>query len=196
MNDDSMQLVLASQSPRRSEILTTAGFSFCVRVSPAEEHPDFSLAPEEIVMRLATEKARAVTERPGEVILAADTVVVLDGGVLGKPKGREDAANMLHRLSGRTHEVYTGVCLLGEQEESRFFAKTDVTFFPLSAKEIADYLSTGEPFDKAGSYGIQGRGAVLVQGICGDYFNVMGLPIAQTARALKSFGVVPQGVEL
>ncbi|MDR1629722.1 MAG: Maf family protein [Oscillospiraceae bacterium] len=187
-----MQLVLASQSPRRSEILTNAGYSFCVRVSQTAENPDFSLAPGEIVTALAAEKARAAERQPGEVILAADTVVVLDGAVLGKPKNKEDAAAMLACLSGRAHEVYTGVCLLGQEDERCFFVKTEVTFYSLGRQEIADYIDTGEPFDKAGAYGIQGRGAVLVEHICGDYFNVMGLPIAQTSRELKRFDIVPR----
>ncbi|MBR5991685.1 MAG: septum formation protein Maf, partial [Clostridia bacterium] len=123
--------------------------------------------------------------------LAADTIVVLDGEVLLKPKDAADARAMLSKLSGKTHTVFTGVAIMTERETRSFVESTDVTFFELTDEEIDDYIATGEPLDKAGAYGIQGRGSLLVKSINGDYFNVVGLPTAPVARLLKEFGVLP-----
>lgn len=122
----------------------------------------------------------------GDIVLGSDTIVVLDGQIMGKPKDAEDAARMLRGLSGRTHHVYTGVALLSAKRQDVFYSVTEVEFYPLTEEEIQNYIATGEPMDKAGAYGIQGRGAVLVKGIRGDYFTVVGLPVAETARHLKA----------
>lgn len=146
--------------------------------------------PELAVEELAARKAHAAvaSRKECEMIVGADTVVVLDGVIYGKPKDREEAFSMLSLLSGRTHRVYTGVCILGpDGRELRFHEAADVEFYPLSTVEIWDYISTGEPVDKAGAYGIQGRGAVLVRRINGDFYNVMGLPIARVVRELNNF---------
>ena len=181
-----MSLILASASPRRRELLQTAGIAFTVRVSEAEEHIESGTAPQEAVMQLARQKAEAVAEAyPQELVLGADTVVVYDGAILGKPADEADAVQMLQMLSGKTHTVYTGVCLAQNGLAETFFEQTDVTFYPLTQEEIEQYVATGEPMDKAGAYGIQGRGCTLVQSICGDYFNVVGLPVAAVCRRLR-----------
>lgn len=190
-----MKLVLASASPRRREILENLGFAFTVRPSNAEEIIGENQTPSETVESLAFQKAQSVakTAADGEIVLGADTVVVYDGKILGKPHDRRDAENMLHLLSGKTHEVYTGVCLADRNGVlNSFSACTKVTFYPLSDEEIARYVDSGEPMDKAGSYGIQGKGCYLVEGIDGDYFNVVGLPAARTARALNTFNIFQQ----
>lgn len=189
-----MKLVLASRSPRRSEILENAGFSFAVRTSDGDESPNLDLPFGEMVMSLASEKLVGIKRQADEVLLAADTIVVLDNSVLGKPLDRADGVRMLRSLSGRDHLVYTGVSLDGEKGRESFYSCTSVRFYSLSESEIQDYLDTGEPFDKAGAYGIQGRGSLLVEEIKGDFFNVMGLPIAKTARLLKDFGVFPDKI--
>lgn len=181
-----MSLILASASPRRRELLQTAGIAFTVRVSEAEEHIESGTAPQEAVMQLARQKAEAVAKAyPRELVLGADTVVVYDGAILGKPADEADAVRMLQMLSGKTHTVYTGVCLVQNGQAETFFEQTDVTFYPLTQEEIEQYVATGEPMDKAGAYGIQGRGCTLVQSICGDYFNVVGLPVAAVCRRLR-----------
>lgn len=182
-----MSLVLASASPRRRELMARAGLSFTVRVSEAEEVIPPGTPPHEAVMLLAQQKAAAVAKDcPEDTVIGADTVVVYDGKILGKPTDAADAAQMLRMLSGKTHTVYTGVCIAKHTDAQTFFEQTDVTFYPLTAEEIAAYIATGEPMDKAGAYGIQGRGCTLVQGIRGDYFNVVGLPIAALYRRLKT----------
>ena len=160
---------------------------FTVRVSDADESAPADLDPPALVELLAARKGGAVfaESAPGDTVIAADTVVVVDGEVLGKPRSPEEAARMLRRLSGRTHSVYTGVYLRRGNRTVSFACETAVTFYPLSEEEIAAYIATGEPFDKAGGYGIQGRGALLVKGIEGDYCNVVGLPVAEVSRALK-----------
>lgn len=180
------RLVLASQSPRRAEILETAGYEFTVRTADTDETLEEALTPAEAVETLARRKALAVDLQRDERILAADTVVALDGEILGKPKDRADAKRMLRLLSGRTHEVYTGVCLRTADLTDVFSVCTRVTFHALSDLEIEGYLATGEPFDKAGAYGVQGRGCVLVQKIEGDYFNVVGLPVSEVHRRILS----------
>ena len=161
--------------------------------SPIRRYPDLAIhrilsdlvAGEEPEL-LARRKARAALAcAPGRLIVAADTLVAVDGTALGKPKSREEACAMLRRLSGRTHQVYTGVCVLRGEKCLSFTQCTQVTFYPLSEEEIRRYADTGEPMDKAGAYGIQGRGALLAEKIDGDYFNVVGLPVARLARALS-----------
>lgn len=185
-----MNLILASGSPRRRELLTQIGLTFSVHPADVDETLDPAWTAREAVERLSARKAEAVAaEFPDDLILAADTVVSLDEKILGKPKTPEDAAAMLSALSGRSHKVYTGFTLRrGEKTVTRSEA-TAVTFRPLTRDEIAAYIATGEPMDKAGAYGIQGLGGVLITGIEGDYFNVMGLPICALSQALgEEFG--------
>lgn len=184
-----MALILASGSPRRKELLSLITPDFEIRVSAAEEKVDPSLSPDETVCSLAAQKAAAVEPSlsDGDVLIAADTVVYIDGGILGKPHSREEAFSMLAALSGRKHTVYTGVCISDGKKRVSFAERTEVEFFALTAGEINAYIDTGEPFDKAGAYGIQGRGALLVKGIEGDYYNVMGFPVARASRELAAF---------
>lgn len=187
-----MDIILASQSPRRKVLLERMGLAGFKTVSPdIDERLFHDLPPEELVRRLSAEKAAAVAKRAGSdaLVIAADTVVSMDGSVLGKPEDELDAFKMLSALSGVRHQVYTGVTVLrGEQKETAHEV-TDVTFRELSVTEIERYLKTGEYADKAGGYGIQGYGALLVEGISGDYFNVVGLPICRLGRMLERFGV-------
>lgn len=188
-----MDIILASGSPRRRELLTQMGLSFRVVVSDADETVDKSLSPAEQVSLISRRKAGAVAEAvgPDALVIAADTIVALEGQVMGKPHSRAEAAEMLSRLSGRTHEVYTGFTLqLGERVITQA-ERTAVTFRDLTQSEIEAYVDTGEPMDKAGAYGIQGLGSLLVSGIRGDYFNVMGLPVCRLGQALKEFGLDP-----
>ena len=184
-------LVLASGSPRRREILERLGYSFVVRPVDIDETPMPGEAAEGYVARLAREKARA-DARPGEVILAADTVVALDGDLLGKPRDAAEAADMLRRLSGREHEVSTGVGVLQVDADKLTTAveTTTVRFAPLKPAEIAWYVASGEPMDKAGAYAIQGLGTVFVEAIAGNYSNVVGLPVPVVYRLLAESGQV------
>ena len=189
-----MKLILASQSPRRRELLGLMGFSdFIVRPARGEERADPGLAPDRLVETLSRQKAREVAAGagPDDVIVAADTVVAADGRILGKPRDEADARAMLTLLSGRTHAVYTGFTVRRGGREVTGHETTEVVFRPLTGEEIDAYVATGEPMDKAGAYGIQGRGCVLVERICGDYFNVMGLPVCRLAGVLRSFGLDP-----
>ena len=181
-------LVLASQSPRRSEILAQAGLPFTVRVSGVEEIRQPAESPEDYVRRLAQDKARAAVSSPAEFVLAADTVVVVDGSVLEKPVSSSDAEAMLRRLSGRSHAVLTGVCLLHDGVERAQVESTRVFFSSLSEDEIRDYCASGEPMDKAGAYAIQGLASKFIQRIEGCYFNVVGLPISLVYRLLQDAG--------
>lgn len=182
------KLILASASPRRKELLGLAGFEFEVVTSSVDEVIDPTLRPHELVVSLASQKARDVASKhTGKTVIGADTVVVLDGRVLGKPKNEQDAVHMLKALSGKTHEVYTGVYLVNGEKEMGFFECTKVKFCTLTDERIAAYVSTGEPMDKAGSYGIQGKGCVLVEGIEGDYFNVVGFPVSRFCREIDKF---------
>ena len=171
-------LVLASQSPRRSEILRQAGIPFTVRAAAVDETPLAGEKPEEYVVRLAELKALAVPAAPDETVLGADTTVVIDGEMLGKPADAAGARRMLERLSGRQHEVITGVCLKRGVEVVRDCAATKVWFAPMSAREIEEYVASGEPMDKAGAYAIQGLASKFIEKIDGCYFNVVGLPVA------------------
>jgi septum formation protein len=180
------KLVLASASPRRQEILACAGISFTVRSAPVPEEHDGSEAPADLVRRLALEKAFAVPCAADEIVLAADTVVVLGDRILGKPKDASDASRMLSLLSGREHEVITGICLRHARGAISDQARTRVRFVALTPAEIAAYVATGEPADKAGAYAIQGRACRFIERIEGCYFNVVGLPISLVYRHLKS----------
>jgi septum formation protein len=179
-------LVLASQSPRRAEILRNAGIPFDVRVADVDETPQEGERPGPYVRRLAEAKARAVSTSPGEIVLAADTTVVAAGELLAKPVDAEDARRMLRLLSGRRHEVLTGICLLRGGEAICDQAATAVWFAPLTAEEIEDYVNSREPMDKAGGYAIQGLASKYVERIEGCYFNVMGLPVSMVWRHLKA----------
>ena len=186
-------VVLASRSPRRQELLRLITEDFTVRVSHFDEGPLMakagSLSPEELVKALSAGKAQAVlAECPDALVIGGDTVVVSpDGEIFGIPRDREDAARMLRALSGRSHRVVTGMTICGDGSAFSFAVSTDVEFYPLSEAEIAAYLDTGEPFDKAGGYGIQGYGGLLVRGIRGSYDNVVGLPAAERRRNLRKF---------
>ena len=189
------KILLASASPRRKEILQKAGVRFSVSVSQEEERITKS-APDEVVEELAGKKAYAVlkqNQEEGILVIGADTVVSLDGEILGKPKDEEEAVSVLMRLQGRTHEVYTGVAVLrmenGEIKEHVFSECTKVEFYPVSRKEIEDYVATREPMDKAGSYGIQGAFSAYVKGIRGDYYNVVGLPVGRLFWEMKKAGI-------
>lgn len=187
-----MKIILASQSPRRKELLERMGIQDFETISPNVDESAFhGLPPEELVRRLSAEKAAAVAGKVGEgaIVIAADTVVALEGAVLGKPADELDAFKMLSALSGVRHQVYTGVTVCRGGEKQTAHEVTDVTFRELSEREIEDYISTGEPMDKAGAYGIQGYGALLIQGISGDYYNVMGLPVCRLSGMLSRFGV-------
>ncbi|KIQ94900.1 Septum formation protein Maf [Anoxybacillus thermarum] len=187
-----MQLVLASSSPRRKQLLRMLGLPFDILVGDVDESFDAALSPSEIVKQLAHKKANAVWQQKKDAcVIGADTIVVSEGEVLGKPTGEQDAFRMLKRLSGTTHEVWTGVAICAEKECVTFAEKTDVTFWPLTDEDIWAYIATKEPLDKAGAYGIQERGALFVKKIDGDYFSVVGLPIARLARELKKFGFYP-----
>jgi septum formation protein len=178
-------LILASASPRRREILESAGIPFETRPAEADETPLLDETAEEYVRRLAEEKARAVW-RAGDIVLGADTVVAVDKVLLGKPRDGEEAARMLRLLSGRLHRVLTGVCFFDGEKAETAVEETFVEFLPLSDEEIAAYVATGEPFDKAGAYGIQGAASKFVARIEGCYFNVVGLPIARVYGFLRS----------
>ncbi len=184
------EIILASASPRRKELLSTAGLEFTVRVADVEEVIDENATPDEVVMSLALQKAQAVAQAdPTATVIGADTVVVLDGEILGKPENEQNAIEMLTALSGRSHTVYTGVAIINGKKIKNFCEATQVEFFPLTEDEIRSYVATGEPMDKAGAYGIQGKGCVLVRKIDGDYFNVVGLPVSRVCRELRDFDV-------
>ncbi len=191
-------MILASQSPRRIELMREAGYDITVMPADIDETPLADESPLQLVERLATAKAKAVAHArtlagnangPDETIVAADTIVAIDGEKLGKPRDAQDAQAMLRRLSGRSHQVATGVCIVCGNTCTSFTEVTDVTFYALSDSEIEAYVTSGEPMDKAGSYGIQGIGGrMLVQRIDGDFYNVVGLPIARLARELRALG--------
>jgi septum formation protein len=194
-------LVLASASPRRQELLRNAGISFVARPTNIPEVPQPGEAPRAFAERMAREKALAVSRKPGDFVLGADTIVVVEAEILGKPRDGADAARMLRLLSGRTHQVITGVCLVGPQlrtenqkletafEDVRS-ETTLVTMEALSNHDIHSYISTGEPIDKAGAYAIQGRASRWVSRIEGDYFNVVGLPVSLVYRMLIQRGLI------
>ena len=186
-----MDIVLASQSPRRRELLERLGLPFRTLVPDIDERMDRPLPPAELVAVISAEKARAAQALAGPeaIVIAADTEVALDGAVLGKPACVADAARMQSAQAGRTHHVYTGLTVLRGERVRTVSEETAVTFRPLTEREIAAYVRTGEPLDKAGAYGIQGYGALLVEGIQGDYYNVMGLPVCRLGLLLGELGV-------
>lgn len=181
-----MDLILASQSPRRSELLTLAGFQFHVRSRPVTEVRSKGEAPRDYALRLAREKAEAAWEDRGEIVLGADTIVVLGDQVLEKPDDTAAAKRMLQALSGRGHTVITGICLRHPRGKIADAESTAVYFTKLSSAEIDAYVATGEPMDKAGAYGIQGLASKFVERVDGCYFNVMGLPLARVYRHWKT----------
>jgi septum formation protein len=184
-------LVLASASPRRQELLRNAGIDFTVHASNIPEHPLPNEAPKVYAERLAREKASAIFQQhPEKFVLGADTIVLVRHEVLGKPKDAADATRMLQSLSGRSHHVVTGVCLLGPGFADVRSDITTVEMQKISAKEIAAYIATGEPMDKAGAYAIQGWASRWISKIEGDYFNVVGLPLSLVYRMLVEHGVL------
>ena len=187
-----MKLILASSSPRRAEILANAGLPFSVLSSPVDESPYPGEAPAALVQRLANAKADVVTARAvgPAIIIGADTVVVLDDKILGKPSSAEDARHMLRQLSGRTHSVLTGVALirLPDGERRQFLESTLVHFRPIADEELSSYLATQEPYDKAGAYAIQGHAGRYIPRIEGCYFNVVGLPLSRVLSELETLG--------
>lgn len=181
-----MALILASASPRRKELLRLINEDFEIVTSQVDETLPGGIPPEQAVILLAQKKARAVAEiRPGDTVIGADTVVALDGAILGKPKNDDNAAAMLKALSGKKHMVYTGVCVISPEGESCFAGSASVKFAEMSQSEIAQYIASGECRDKAGAYGIQGIGARYIEYIEGDYYSVMGLPVHLLYEQLK-----------
>ena len=188
-----MQLILASASPRRKALLSLFGLPFVVRAADSDETMDFSKPPFDEVARVSRAKALAVPREEDDAVIAADTIVVCDGKVLGKPHNREEAIAMLSLLSGRDHQVMTGCTVLRGQKSETFTEVTDLHFRPLSQMEIEKYVASGEPMDKAGAYGIQGGAALFCERIAGDYYNVMGLPVCRLGQALKR--LLPEAME-
>lgn len=195
------KIILASASPRRREILCSAGVKFTVCPASGEEIITAD-TPQGAVEELSCEKAAAAAEmlekpEAGTLVIGADTIVVCDNRILGKPADEEDALKTLQMLQGNTHQVYTGVTVLERKDDGwlthTFYECTDVTFYPLSDEELRDYVHTGEPMDKAGSYGIQGLFGIYVKGICGDYNNVVGLPVARLLYEMKKLGIDLRG---
>ena len=183
-----MAVILASKSPRRRELLRTMGIEeFEIRPAVGEEIVPENVTPQEMVKAISRQKARQVrgTAEKEDTVIAADTLVFADGKPLGKPKDEEDAASMLRALAGREHIVCTGVTVIKGERELSQAVTTRVFFRTMTEKEIADYVKTGEPMDKAGAYGIQGRASVFVEKIDGDYFNVMGLPVCTLSTMLQ-----------
>lgn len=190
------KMILASASPRRKEILGQIGMTFEVRKSNASEESNIT-EPSALVLALSASKAKAVyeelslQEKQDSLVIGADTVVALEGEIMGKPRDEEDAVRMLSLLQGRTHQVYTGVALVYQNEGEKepvihsFFEKTEVAMYPMTGEEIRAYVATGEPRDKAGAYGIQGKCAAYIRGISGDYNNVVGLPAGRLYQELK-----------
>ena len=185
-----MSLILASASPRRRELLERFGVPFAVDPATGPEEVPPGAGPEETVLALSAAKARpAAARRPGALVLGADTVVVLDGAILGKPADEAEAFRMLSALSGREHRVLTGVTLVRDGTVLSGVEETLVRFRPLTEREIRAYIGSGEPMDKAGAYGVQGLASVFVERIEGDYFNVVGLPLCRLSKMLESLGV-------
>lgn len=182
------KIILASSSPRRKELLTTAGVEFEIHVKEVDETVPEGTLPVDAAKMTAAKKAAAVAEDYKDcVVIGADTIVVANGKILGKPKDEADAKMMLRMLSGNEHEVITGVCIIGSGEAETFAQISKVKFYNLTEEEISAYVATKEPMDKAGAYGIQGLGCRLVERIEGDYFNIVGLPVAEVCRKIKNF---------
>ncbi len=181
-----MELILASQSPRRRELLGLFHLPFTVRIADIDETMHENKAPYDEVARVSREKALAVSREEQDVVIAADTIVVCNGKVLGKPKSTAEAIQMLSLLSGRDHQVMTGMTVVKGKTVQSCTEVTDIHFRPLSEKEIAAYVATGEPMDKAGAYGIQGGAALFAEKMVGDYYNVMGLPVCRLRQMLST----------
>ena len=188
-----MQLILASASPRRKELLGLFGIPFTIRVADIDETMDENKSPFDEVGRVSRAKALAVPRNGGEIVIAADTIVVCEGKVLGKPRDPEQAKAMLRLLSGRDHQVMTGCTVLTDDKCETFTEVTDLHFRQLGENEIEKYVASGEPMDKAGAYGIQGGAALFCQRMTGDYYNVMGLPVCRLWETLKA--MVPEVME-
>ena len=189
-----MSVILASQSPRRRELLERMGITqFKIIPARGEEKADPGLSPDRLVEELSRQKAAEIAAQAdgADVVIAADTVVALDGKVLGKPRDEEDAFAMLSALQGRQHQVYTGLTVRRGAQSATLHEMALVTFRPLTGEEIRAYIATGEPMDKAGAYGIQGYGALLVEGVSGDFYTVMGLPVCRLGGLLRQFGIDP-----
>ena len=184
-----MESLLASSSPRRRQLLAQLGLTFTIRAADIDETMDPDRRPSEEVGRISAQKAAAVAAEPETIVIAADTIVCMDGRILGKPKTEDEAFAMLKNLAGRSHEVLTGLTVRQGGRSVTQVERTRVQFRPCRDEELRAYIATGEPMDKAGAYGIQGKGALLVQGIRGDYYNVVGLPVARVARILRTFAV-------
>ena len=188
-----MQLILASASPRRKELLGLFHIPFTIRVADIDETMDNTKLPFDEVARVSRLKALAISRDADDIVIAADTIVVCGGKVLGKPKTEEEAVSMLQLLSGRDHQVMTGCTVLKGERCETFTEVTDLHFRPLSRKEIENYVASGEPMDKAGSYGIQGGAALFCERMAGDYYNVMGLPVCRLGQVLKT--IAPEVME-
>ena len=184
-----MNVILASQSPRRRELLGLFRIPFTVRAADIDETMDPALPAEQEVARVSRAKAMATPAKEEDVVIAADTIVVCNGKTLGKPKSKEQAVEMLTMLSGRDHQVMTGLTVRKGEDCRTVTEITHLHFRKLSQREILDYVATGEPMDKAGAYGVQGKGALLVERLEGDFFNVMGLPVLRLSRMLAQFGI-------
>ena len=180
-----MELILASQSPRRRELLGLFRLPFVIRVADIDETMNPKLSPYDEVARVSREKALAVAREKDDIVIAADTIVVCEGKVLGKPRTTEEAVQMLSLLSGRDHQVMTGMTVVRGGQSMSCTEVTDIHFRELSQKEIAAYVATGEPMDKAGAYGIQGGAALFAEKMVGDYYNVMGLPVCKLRQILS-----------
>ena len=181
-----MQLILASASPRRKELLGLFHIPFTIRVADIDEAMDAAKAPFDEVARVSRLKALAVSREADDIVIAADTIVVCEGRVLGKPGTEAEAAQMLQLLSGRDHQVMTGCTVIRGEVSVTFTEVTDLHFRALSQKEIENYVASGEPMDKAGAYGIQGGAALFCERMVGDYYNVMGLPVCRLGQVLKT----------
>lgn len=188
-----MQLILASQSPRRKALLELFHIPFSVCVADINEYMDSTKPPREEVERVSREKAEAVPHTTEDVVIAADTIVVCENQVLGKPKDAADACRMLQLLSGRDHQVMTGMAVLHRGRAVTCTEVTDVYFRTLTQKEIDSYIQSGDPMDKAGAYGIQGGAALFVEKLSGDYYNVMGLPVCRLSQILRE--IAPELME-
>jgi septum formation protein len=188
-----MKLILASQSPRRKELLGLFSIPFVIEIADIDEEMDPKKLPFDEVARVSRLKAEAVPREMDDIVIAADTIVVCDGAVLGKPKDEDDAFRMLRALSGKDHQVMTGLTVLKGDSAAVCTEVADVHFRELTDREILAYIRTGEPMDKAGSYGIQGKAAMFVEGIRGDYFNVMGLPVCRLYQMLRA--IAPELLE-
>ena len=182
------KIILASASPRRRELISLITNEFEIHTADVDETIEEGMSPEEAVMLLSLKKAKAVSGLfRGRTVIGADTIVVCDGIILGKPENRENAKEMLRMLSGRIHQVLTGVTITDGEKTDTFFVSSDVTFFNLTEDEISGYAESGEPDDKAGAYAIQGKGSLFVEKINGDYFNIVGFPVSEVNRHLKVF---------